>query len=199
MSNRRLTSHTALKAGMASALLGLAVLPGAAFAQSATATATQNQNGTLDQRVMATLQQCQNISTNCASLSKDAVGILVFPSVIKADLIIGGAGGKGALIENGKITGYYTIGVASAGLQAGIDKASQVYVFRTQEALSKLKDGSEWRVGATSGVTVASADANARAVSGDIHAFIFDSKGLHAGVSLELFDVWKTGQTRPSA
>jgi lipid-binding SYLF domain-containing protein len=113
-------------------------------------------------------------------------------------LIIGGAGGKGALIENGKITGYYNIGAGSAGLQAGIENASQIYVFRTPESLAQLKEGQDWKVGATAGVTVVTADANTSSATGDILAYVFNSKGLNAGISLDVFDVWKQGHERPS-
>src|SRR5689334_4310627 len=148
------------------ALFGLFVANGAA----------QAANANLDNRIISTLQECQRVSTSCATTTKDALGILVFPSVVKADLIVGGAGGKGALVENGKITGYYNLGAASAGLQAGIENASQVYVFRTREALDKLKNGQDWKVGATAGVTLVTADANAQGVTGDVLAYVFDAK-----------------------
>lgn len=177
-------------AGFSALMLGLITL-------HLTAAQAQAADSTLDKSVMSTLQQCQKISPTCTTTTKDATGILVFPSVIKADLIIGGAGGKGALIENGKITGYYNIGAGSAGLQAGVEKASQVYVFRTPEALAKLKEGADWKAGATAGVTLVTADAAASSVTGDVLAYIFDAKGLNAGISLDVFDVWKSGQKRP--
>jgi len=176
------------RTAMAAFILGLVMLnAGAAHADSV-----------LDKKVMATLQQCQQVSSSCAEMTKNPVGILVFPSVVKADLIVGGAGGKGALIEHGKITGYYNIGAGSAGLQAGIENTSQVYVFNTTEALAKLKEGPDWKVGATAGVTVIAADANASGATGDILAYVFNSKGLNAGISLDVFDVWKNGKERPS-
>ena len=151
----------------------------------------------LDKSVMDTLRTCQKISTSCADTTKTAAGVLVFPNVVKADLIIGGAGGKGALIENGVITGYYNIGAASAGIQAGVESASQVYVFRTSDALAKLKDGSEWKAGATADVALIEADANARKATGSVLTYVFDAKGLHAGISLDVFRIWKVGQARP--
>jgi len=155
-------------------------------------------NPTLDKSVMAALEKCQKISLSCSATTKDATGILVFPSVVKADLIIGGSGGKGALIEDGKITGYYSTGAASAGLQAGVEDTSQVYVFRSPEALAQLKGGSDWKASASAGVTLIATDANTNSATGKVLAYVFDAKGLHAGLSLDVFDVWKTGQVRPS-
>jgi lipid-binding SYLF domain-containing protein len=177
-----MTVFTALVLGL------LTLIPGVAKA------ADQN----LDTSVMSALAECKQVSTSCATETQNAAGILVFPKVVKADLLIGGAGGKGALIENGKITGYYNIGAASAGLQAGVESASQVYVFRNAEALNKLKDGSEWKAGAQADVALITADANARGATGSVYAYVFDAKGLHAGVSLDVFDVWKSGQARPA-
>ena len=151
-----------------------------------------------NESVMSTLHSCEERFPACAQTTKNAVGELVFPSVVKADFIVGGAGGKGALVENGKITGYYRIGSGSVGLQAGVENASQIYVFPDQKAMQPLKEGeSYWKVGATEGVTVMAANANATNVTGKTVAFIFDSKGLHGGVDVNLFDIWKSGTARP--
>ena len=110
-------------------------------------------NKALDEAVQAKLDYCQQNYHSCKQATDNAAGVLVFPSVVKADLIIGGAGGKGALIEHGKITGYYSIGAGSVGVQAGYQNASQIYVFPTKSSLKALKNGSEWHVGDTVGVT----------------------------------------------
>jgi lipid-binding SYLF domain-containing protein len=181
-------------AAMTACMFGLASLG------NAQAKGWEAKDMALNDAVNATLVQCQKISTSCAGATQTAVGVLVFPSVTKADLIIGGAGGKGALVEHGKITGYYNIGALSAGLQAGIENTSHVYAFQTPAALAELKEGQEWKVSSNAGATLVSADANARGTTGkDVLAYVFDSKGLHAGVSLDVFDVWKTGQPRPGS
>jgi lipid-binding SYLF domain-containing protein len=161
----------------------------------------QDASSGFNQQIMATIQNCQQISPMCAAEVPKAVGVLVFPSVLKADLIIGGSGGKGALIENNRITGYYSLGSGSVGLQAGYDKASQIYIFRTPEALATLKAGPDWKVGATAGVTLVSAkeatDTNAAAVSGNTLAYIFNSHGIQGGAALDALDIWQTSQKRP--
>ncbi len=151
----------------------------------------------LDDKVAASLRHCQQISTSCAASTQNAVGVLVFPDVIKADLIVGGAGGKGALIENGRITGYYNIGAITAGLQAGIENVTHVYVFRSPGALAKLKEGADWKAGAEASATLITADASERRTDGDVLVYVFDAKGLHAGISLDAFRIWKAGQARP--
>lgn len=155
-------------------------------------------NTPLNNAVMSTLQTCQKNFTSCANATKNAAGELVFPSVVKADLIVGGSGGKGALVENGKITGYYNIGAASVGLQAGVENASQVYVFPDQNSLQAVKQGSYWDVGSLADITLIAANADYAGAAGNPTAFFFDSKGLHAGIDLSVFYVWKSGSPRPT-
>lgn len=178
----------AISSSFAAALLSLAAFDAAAATDSA-----------LDSSVMETLAVCKTVSISCSATTKNANGILVFPSVVKADFIVGGSGGKGALVENGRITGYYSIGAVSAGFQAGIEQASQVYVFRSAQSLARLKENNDWKVGANAGVTVVENDANAKAATGDVLAYVFDAKGLHGGISADVFDIWKTGTNRPAA
>ncbi|MBI3420058.1 MAG: hypothetical protein HY053_08005 [Proteobacteria bacterium] len=64
--------------------------------------------------------------------------------------------------------------------------------------MTELKRSPDWKLGAKAGITLISADANARAVADqNMFAYVFDGQGLHAGVSLDAFEVWKTGQRRP--
>jgi len=193
-----------LVAGAIAVLLGTTIYTGISYSADNPGADNANTNDTgmqqhaaLDQKVKATLRECQHISTSCAASTKSAQACLFFPRWVKSDLIIGGSGGKGALLENGRITGYYNIGSASAGVQAGVDKASQVYTFSTEQAMSDLKQNSDWKLGASAGVTLVDKDANASGMTGDVLAYVFDAKGLHGGVSLELFDIWKAGDERP--
>jgi lipid-binding SYLF domain-containing protein len=42
-----------------------------------------------------------------------AIGILVFPGIVKGGFIVGGQYGEGALIKDGKTVGYYNTVAAS--------------------------------------------------------------------------------------
>lgn len=145
----------------------------------------------LKQEAMLTLDQCREIADTCAADIDAAAGVLVFPEVWKADLLIGGAGGEGLLFVEGKVTGKYDIGKASVGLQAGIDKSSMVWVFREEESLDELMDGDEWEVGAAAGATVVDADANAMAATGDPRIYIIEAEGLNAELSVSALRIWE--------
>jgi lipid-binding SYLF domain-containing protein len=56
---------------------------------------------------------------NTKKIGERAKGILIFPHILKAGLIIGGAFGEGVLRVKGKADGYYTSTAASYGLQIG--------------------------------------------------------------------------------
>lgn len=53
------------------------------------------------------------------TIGAKAQAILVFPTITKAGLGIGGQYGDGALIKGGKVVGYYNTSGLSTGLQAG--------------------------------------------------------------------------------
>lgn len=145
----------------------------------------------LDAKIASTLQQCAQVAPSCGDTTANAAGVLVFPSVLTVDLGVGGSGGSGALVENGKIVGYYDVGEASAGAQLGIKEASQVYVVRDQDTLAKLTDNGKWEVGAAADLTVAKANVSASAQSGDPLVYIFDADGLNAGVNVSALKIWK--------
>jgi len=54
-----------------------------------------------------------------ASIAKSAKAVLIFPNIVKAGLIFGGAYGEGVLERGSVVDGYYNSVTASWGLQAG--------------------------------------------------------------------------------
>jgi len=119
-----------------------------------------------------------------------AKGILVFPEVTKAGLVVGGTSGDGVLMVDGKPVGYYNTSAGSIGLQAGYEEHSEVMMFMTDEAFTKFKSSSGWEVGVDAGVTVIDTGAAGSVTTGDLTkdpvvAFIFGQEGLMGGISLE--------------
>ena len=122
-------------------------------------------------------------------LGAKAVGILVFPSVTKAGLGIGGQYGEGALIQNGKVVAYYTTAGASYGLQAGAQKYGYVMFFMTESALKSLEKTEGFEVGVGPSVVVMdegrAKNATTTTMNDDVYAFIFGQKGLMAGLGIQ--------------
>jgi lipid-binding SYLF domain-containing protein len=162
-------------------ILSLGFLP-VAFAASASE---------IDRDAAIALDKLYARSAVAQSLSKDAIAILVFPSIIKGGFVVGGQYGEGALLMNGKNAGYYKSVAASYGLQAGAQTFGYALFFMNKSALSYLQKSEGWEIGV--GPTIVIMDEK-RAVSGalttttgrsDIYAFFFSQKGLMAGLGLQ--------------
>jgi len=84
-------------------------------------------------------------SPTAKELSTVAKGMLVFPSVVKGGLIIGGQYGTGALRVEGKTDGYYNTVAASYGLQAGVQSFGYTMFFMTDTACNTLRKALDGR------------------------------------------------------
>jgi lipid-binding SYLF domain-containing protein len=71
----------------------------------------------------------------------DAVGYVVFPTVGKGAIGIGGARGKGWVYERGNVIGKSTLTQVSIGLQLGGQAYSEIIFFQTVQALNNFKLG----------------------------------------------------------
>ncbi|WP_306547712.1 lipid-binding SYLF domain-containing protein, partial [Desulfobulbus sp.] len=123
------------------------------------------------------------------NMAKIAKGILVFPDVVKAGLIVGGQYGEGALRVGNKTTGYYRTVAASYGLQAGAQSFGYALFFVDNEGLQYLKKSNGWEIGVGPSIVVvdegvARSLTTTTAKSG-IYAFIFQQKGLMAGIGIQ--------------
>ena len=143
----------------------------------------------IDIKVDGTLQLFKKEVTGGAEFLNKARGVLVFPDVVKAGLIVGGEYGKGALRKDGKSLAYYNIASASFGLQIGAQAYAIVMVFMNDEALAKFRDSKGWEAGVDGSVAVADwgsgKDINTQNYKDPIVGFVLDNKGLMAGISLE--------------
>lgn len=156
-----------------------------------------NKAGDFDQQVMNTLKQCRAMFETCGAATKAAPAVLVFPEVWEASLVVGGSGADGALVKGERIVGYYSLGGASAGFQAGVQTASEVFALN-DKALAALEDGQTWKLGTKADITVVDASASARAVAGEgkTYVFAFNEEGLEGGVNINGVTVWERN-TKP--
>lgn len=122
-------------------------------------------------------------------LADKAVGILIFPDIVKAGLLVGGSYGEGALFKGGAFDGYYRTVAASFGLQAGAQKYGYAMFFMNDAALDYLKKSDGWEIG--SGPSVVALDegwatrASSTTLQEDVLVSFFDQSGLMAGLGLE--------------
>jgi lipid-binding SYLF domain-containing protein len=123
------------------------------------------------------------------ALARQAKAILVFPSVVKGGLLIGGEYGQGVLRQGEKALGYFEIAAVSYGLQAGAQSFSYVLFFMTDSSVQYAKESKGWEFGVGPSVVVLD-EGMAKTVTtttarDDIYAFVFGQQGLMAGVGLK--------------
>lgn len=131
------------------------------------------------------------IQTNPAAedISRKAKATLIFPNIVKAGLIFGGAYGEGLLKQDGRIEGYYNSVTASFGWQAGAQSYGYVVFLMSDDAVNYIRETHGWEIGI--GPTVVMVDAGvaknltSSTLKEDAYAFIFDQQGLMASLSIE--------------
>jgi lipid-binding SYLF domain-containing protein len=149
---------------------------------------------TIDARVNLAMGRLWNEIPSTRDLASHARAMLVMPKVVKGGFIIGGAYGEGGLRLNDPVEGYekkggyYSVGVASLGLQIGIQSTSHVLFFMTDEALAKFRNADGWEVGLDAEVTFPDKGLNAGIDSTTFEkpviAIVFAEDGLLVGASL---------------
>ena len=124
-----------------------------------------------------------------ASISSQARGVLIFPSIVKAGLGVGGAYGEGVLRRGGATAGYYNSFTGSWGLQAGAQSYGYAVFLMNDNAIEFLDRSDGWEIGVGPTVVVVNKgvaeNLSSSTLQDDAYAFIFDQKGLMAGVSIE--------------
>lgn len=131
------------------------------------------------------------MATNPAAreLRKKSKAVLVFPKMIKAGFLFGGQIGDGVLFEGDRVAGYYNSVAASYGLQVGGQVFGYALFFMNPGALDYLKKSSGWEIGSGPSVVVwdqgMGKSFSSTTLTQDVYAFIFNQKGLMAGVGIQ--------------
>jgi len=169
------------------AALALAALP-ALSACSTTANSPASQADISTSSSQA-LNQLIRENPAASAISRQSRAVLVFPSMVKAGLVFGGAYGEGELRKGGQTSGYYTSFTGSWGLQAGAQSYGYAVFLMNDSAIQFLEESDGWEIGVGPTVVVVNAgiaeNLSSSTLQDDAYAFIFDQKGLMAGVSIE--------------
>ncbi|MFN3959709.1 MAG: YSC84-related protein [Parvularculaceae bacterium] len=165
----------------------LLALAAAFFAVTGAADAASKEK--IDRRVDKALAEFRDKIGGADAVLAKASGVLVFPSIKKAGIGVGGEYGEGALRIGGKTVAYYSSGAASIGFQLGAQARRQIIVFLDPKALEKFRASQGWEIGVDASVTVvtlgAGAQIDTKELNQPIVAFIFDGKGLMYNLALE--------------
>jgi lipid-binding SYLF domain-containing protein len=143
----------------------------------------------IDRDVRKALENLYAKSPSAKAMGEKAIGILVFPGIVKGGFIVGGQYGEGALIKDEKAVAHYNTVAASYGLQAGLQKFGYALFFMTDSALKWIDKSDGWEIGVGPSIVVvdvgAAASMTSTTAQADIYAFFFDQKGLMGGIGLQ--------------
>jgi lipid-binding SYLF domain-containing protein len=140
----------------------------------------------IDGAYRPTLDRLYESTPGSRELVAKARGVLVFPSVIQAGFVVGGAYGEGELRVNNAVDGYYRTTTGSIGWQIGAQSRALIFVFMT---LDKFRSGDGWAGGVDASVAALQVGANGsvdvNAARAPTIAFVMTNTGLMANFSLE--------------
>jgi lipid-binding SYLF domain-containing protein len=179
--NNRKTKMPNLIVGLALMLLTFHVLSPAA-AQAASASE-------IDRDVRATVAKLTKNYPAAKALADKAVGVLVFPSIVKGGFIFAGQFGDGALRKRGKTVAYYRSLAVSYGFQAGIQAYGYVLFFMDNASLQYLDNTAGFELGVGPSLVVLDEgfgkNLSTTTLQKGVYAFIFDQKGLMGGMGIQ--------------
>jgi lipid-binding SYLF domain-containing protein len=139
--------------------------------------------------VYATLEQFYRQTPGSRALAQNAAGVLVFPTVVKAGIGIGGEYGEGALLVGGRPVAYYNMVSASFGFQLGAQARTVIIMFMTPNALAGFDAKAGWKVGVDGSVTLitlgAGASIDTNQITSPVIGFVLDPTGLMYNLTLE--------------
>ena len=143
----------------------------------------------IDAKVDATLKIFRAQVPGADQYLSVAKGVLVFPSVFRAGVGIGGEYGEGALRINGKTVEYWSTASASIGFTFGAQSKSLILVFLDEAELIKFRNSEGWRAGIDGSVAFVewgkAENVDTINTKDPILGFAFGNKGLMANIALE--------------
>jgi lipid-binding SYLF domain-containing protein len=135
------------------------------------------------------LQKLYKKNPVAEKIGSQAKAILIFPKIVKAGFVFGGAFGEGVLMSGSKADSYYNSVTGSFGWQIGVQSYGYVVFLMNEKAVEYLKKSHGWEIGV--GPTVVAVNEgvaknlSTTTLKDDAYAFIFDQTGLMASLSIE--------------
>jgi lipid-binding SYLF domain-containing protein len=143
----------------------------------------------IEQGSYDTLERLYKEVKGSRELVRKANGVLVFPRVLAAGLVVGGEYGKGVLHSGRDEPAYYSMTSVSVGFQAGAQSKAVVLLFMTRDALDKFRASKGWTAGVDGSVALLKVGANGEidtsTANNPVEALVLTNAGLMANLSLE--------------
>lgn len=161
----------------------------ALFAVAAPTPARAESAASLEADAAAALKVLYATTPGTKELGAKAKAVVIFPNIMKAGFLVAGAYGQGVKYHGGKVVGFYSSVAGSYGLQAGAQAFGYALFLMNDKAVSYLdrSEGFELGVGPSFVIADSGFEKNltSTTLQKDVYAFIFNQKGLMAGVSVQ--------------
>jgi lipid-binding SYLF domain-containing protein len=118
------------------------------------------------------------------NLFNSSYGYVIFPNVGKGAVVVGGAGGHGAVYENGKAIGTAKMVQITVGAQVGGQAYREVIFFENRDALDRFKANKVEFSGQVSAIAAKSGASATAKYSDGIAVFTEEKGGLMLEASL---------------
>jgi lipid-binding SYLF domain-containing protein len=143
----------------------------------------------IDAQSQQALSKLKADNSAARAIAAESRAVLIFPSIVKAGLGVGGALGEGEMLKGGVVSDYYSTMTGSWGLQIGAQQYGYAVFLMNDDAVKYVEDSDGWEIGVGPTVVLVNAgiaeNLSTSTLKDDAYAFIFDQKGLMAGVSIE--------------
>ena len=145
---------------------------------------SENKREALREDSQTNLKVLERTDPSLAGVVDSSYAYIIFPDVAKGALVVGAAGGRGIVYEQGQMAGYAKLNQLSAGVSIGADTFSELVVFKTQDAFNKFKANHLSFGAGVNAVALKDGRAAATHFTNGVAVFVHDKGGLMADASL---------------
>jgi len=181
-------------------LFPMAVLALAGFIMagcSAEPPETQAEKADIHDEAFGVMAKMEQKDSSLRSFIQRSAGYVIFPSVGKGGLIVGGAYGKGEVYRAGKFIGYAELQQATVGAQLGGQTYAELIVFETNDSLNRFTAGNLEFSANASAVALKSGAAAAARYENGVAVFTMPKGGamLEASIGGQKFSFQPVSET----
>jgi lipid-binding SYLF domain-containing protein len=162
----------------------LALFAAASVGCGSTAPDSKSDAEKLDDECIAAKKSLMSHDSSIGKWFDTAYGYVLFPSVGKGAIGIGGAHGKGQVYEAKKLVGYSSMTQATIGLALGGQAFTEVIFFKDQDAFRAFKEGTYELTAQASAVAVKDGAGATSAYSGGVKTFVLVKGGAMADAAV---------------
>jgi lipid-binding SYLF domain-containing protein len=134
--------------------------------------------------VAAAIASFKSADASLGTWFNSAYGYVVFPSVGKGGLVVGGAAGSGRVFEKGAYIGDAHLTQATIGAQIGGESFAEVIFFETKAALDRFKEGRFEMSAGLNAVAASEGKSKDAKYADGVAVFTHANKGLMAEASV---------------